>query len=140
MYQNLMFLVGGSAGSFDWLKSQIDSSQRRLCAERLNWRHKQQRYKFCGREPGNTVPEISRFLGIIVAMYYNHHSPPHFHAIYGESEALIRIEDGDVIGGWLPPRILGLVWMWYRLHRRELGEDWDFARLRRTLNRIDPLE
>jgi len=55
------------------------------------------------------MPEISRFLGIIIAMYYNDHRPPHFHAKYGSFEALIEIETGGVIRGHLPPRVLGLV-------------------------------
>jgi hypothetical protein len=39
------------------------------------------------------VPEISRFLGIVIGMYYKEHNPPHFHAYYGENEAAIVIQD-----------------------------------------------
>ena len=53
---------------------------------------------------------ISEFFGIFIYMYYQDHSPPHFHAIYGSDEALIAIEDLKVLrGGELPPRALGLV-------------------------------
>ena len=55
------------------------------------------------------MPEISRFLGIVIAMYYNDHAPPHFHARYGDYEAVIAVATGEVIDGSLPPRVLGLV-------------------------------
>jgi len=58
------------------------------------------------------VPELSRFLGIIVTMYYNDHEPPHFHARYGEHQAIIALESLRVIDGALPPRVLGLVLEW----------------------------
>ncbi len=47
------------------------------------------------------VPELTRFFGIIIAMYYNDHAPPHFHAKYGVEQASIRIYDGQVIEGAL---------------------------------------
>ncbi len=86
------------------------------------------------------MPEISRFLGIIIAMYYNDHVPPHFHAKYGGHEALIGIESGEVLAGQLPPRVLGLVEEWRELHRAELVEDWALAESRKPLRKIDPLE
>ena len=86
------------------------------------------------------MPEISRFLGIIIAMYYNDHAPPHFHAKYGDFEAAIGIETGEVIEGRLPPRVLGLVQEWRELHKTALLEDWGLARERRALKRIAPLE
>jgi len=55
------------------------------------------------------MPEISRFLGIIIVMYYNDHAPPHFHAKYGDFEAVIAIESGEIVEGRLPPRVFGLV-------------------------------
>jgi len=70
------------------------------------------------------MPEISRFLGIIIAMYYNDHAPPHFHPRYGESEAVIAIATGDVIEGRLPRRALSLVQEWCDLRREALEEDW----------------
>lgn len=86
------------------------------------------------------MPEISRFLGIIIAMYYNDHHPPHFHAKYGGSEVKINIENGEVIEGKLPKRALGLVNEWYQLHKQELMEDWKLAELREPLKKIEPLE
>lgn len=82
---------------------------------------------------------MSRFLGIVIAMYYNDHAPPHFHAKYGAFEITVRISDG-VVEGRFPRRALALVLEWYALHQAELVEDWKLARDRRPLRRIDPLE
>jgi hypothetical protein len=55
------------------------------------------------------VPELSRFFGIIIAMYYNDHAPPHFHAKYGNDRASLRIDNGEILEGALGPRALRLV-------------------------------
>jgi Domain of unknown function (DUF4160) len=55
------------------------------------------------------VSRISAFYGIVIAMYYRDHAPPHFHAIYGEHEATVVIETLEVLGGYLPTRALRLV-------------------------------
>jgi hypothetical protein len=86
-----------------------------------------------------SVPEISRFLGIVIAMYYRDHAPPHFHAIYGDFEISVTIEAG-VISGEFPPRAAALVQEWRRLHTAELLDAWSSARTGRPLHRIDPLE
>jgi hypothetical protein len=86
------------------------------------------------------MPEISRFLGIIVAMYYNDHSPPHFHARYGENEIRVNIETGEILSGAFPRRAQRLVLEWFELHRNELLEDWNLALDRKPLNKIEPLE
>jgi hypothetical protein len=52
------------------------------------------------------VPRISEFYGVTIAMYFNDHQPAHFHAYYGESEALIVIETLDTYAGSLPRRAL----------------------------------
>lgn len=88
---------------------------------------------------GGAVPEISRFLGIVIMMFYNDHEPPHFHARYGPHESKVLIADGTSTGD-LPRRVLGLVLEWYTLHRAELREDWERARARKPLARIAPLE
>jgi hypothetical protein len=85
------------------------------------------------------MPEISRFLGVVIAMYYNDHAPPHFHAKYGPFEITVGIADG-VVAGRFPRRALNLVLEWYSLHQAELLANWNLARERRPLNRIDPLE
>lgn len=86
------------------------------------------------------MPEISRFFGIIVAMFYDDHAPPHFHVRYGEFRAIIAIESLAVLTGELPPRVLGLATEWAALHRAELEEDWRRARAREALKAIPPLE
>ena len=85
------------------------------------------------------MPEISRFLGIVIAMYYRDHTPPHFHAVYGEFEAIVAIDTGD-INGELPKRALAHVQEWRTLHRDELMSIWTLARASKPLPRIDPLE
>lgn len=85
------------------------------------------------------MPEISRFYGIVIRMYYNDHNPPHFHAIYGGEQAQINIQTLSVIGGHLPPRALGLVIEWALQHQAELMADWEMARSQQPLHRIAPL-
>lgn len=85
------------------------------------------------------MPEISRFLGIVIGMFYNEHGVPHFHAVYGEHEATVEIES-ERIHGVLPRRALALVLEWNRLHRTELLEAWHRARASEPLGRIPPLE
>jgi Domain of unknown function (DUF4160) len=48
------------------------------------------------------MPTISYFYGITILMRYNDHPPPHFHAVYQGFEALVQIENGEVIAGVLP--------------------------------------
>ena len=86
------------------------------------------------------MPEVSRFFGIIIAMYYNDHSPPHFHARYGDQKALISIESLTILRGQLSPRVLGLVVEWASAHQSELMEDWRLARSDEPLKKIPPLE
>jgi hypothetical protein len=86
------------------------------------------------------MPEISRFLGIIIAMFYNEHNPPHFHARYGEYKIEIAIQTLSVLAGKLPPRAMGLVMEWASRHQDELMADWELARQNAELKRIAPLE
>jgi hypothetical protein len=86
------------------------------------------------------MPEISRFLGIIIAMYYNDHAPPYFHAKYGDLEMKVNIVTGEVMEGSLPNRAHRLVLEWWELHKGELAEDWSLAEARKPLNSIEPLE
>ncbi len=86
------------------------------------------------------MPEISRFLGIVIAMYYNDHGPAHFHARYGDRMIRVAIDDGRVLSGTFPRRAQGLVLEWLELHRAELLEDWRLAQQRKPLMKIAPLE
>jgi Domain of unknown function (DUF4160) len=85
------------------------------------------------------LPEISRFLGIVVGMFYNEHGVPHFHAVYGEHEVSVEVET-RMVRGFLPPRALRLVLEWARLHEDELLENWTLARKGEPLRDIEPLE
>lgn len=86
------------------------------------------------------MPEISRFFGIIIAMFHNDHNPPHFHARYGSYKVAIRIEDFTVLEGYFPPRALGLVMEWAAIHKDELLMDWELAIERKPLSPIEPLK
>ena len=85
------------------------------------------------------MPEICRFLGIAITMYYRDHEPPHFHAHYNEYEISVDIENGTVEGSF-PKRALRLVLEWYDAYSEELLEDWHLARQREPLKPIPPLE
>lgn len=85
------------------------------------------------------MPEISLFYGIRITMFYDDHNPPHFHAEYAESKALVDIQSACVIRGVLPARQLKFVLAWAELHRDELMQNWELARDAKPLNRINPL-
>ena len=85
------------------------------------------------------MPEISRFLGIIIMMQQRDHNPPHIHARYGEYEITVDINN-LIIEGKFPRRALNLVFEWVELHRTELLEDWELAQKREPLKAITPLE
>jgi len=84
------------------------------------------------------VPEISRFFGIVMGMFYSEHGLPHFHAVYGGDKASIAIPGAYVLEGSLPPRALRLALEWARLHEREWLENWGRARRREPLEPIAP--
>jgi len=85
------------------------------------------------------MPELSRFYGLVIKMYFADHAPPHFHAEYAEFEARIAIETLAVLSGNLPARAMGLVIEWAMLHRQELQVQWQRASELQQLSRIDPL-
>ncbi len=85
------------------------------------------------------MPEVSRFYGIVIRMYFGDHPPAHFHAEYGEFEALVTIEESRIIAGHLPPRAFGLVQEWTALHQQELRALWARAGQLQPLARIEPL-
>jgi hypothetical protein len=86
------------------------------------------------------MPEISRFLGIVIRMFYSEHAPPHLHVEYQGNKALVDLK-GNVLRGDLGSRaMLRLVREWVDAHAAELQEDWDLARAGRELRKIAPLE
>ena len=86
------------------------------------------------------MPEISRFFGIIIAMFFDEHNPPHFHARYGKDGVAIEVRTLKVLEGKIPPRALGLVIEWASQHQEELLQNWDLARQNQRLNKIAPLD
>lgn len=85
------------------------------------------------------MPEISRFYGIIIQMFFNEHNPPHFHITYGEYKATITIKDG-VVNGFMPKRALKLVFDWMDLHVDELVENWNLTQNGQLPKSIEPLK
>jgi len=85
------------------------------------------------------MPEISRFLGIIITMYYGDHAPPHFHVRYNQHQALIDIHQLRILEGNLPPRVMGLVMEWAVLHQLELIDNWQRASQFEAIQTIEPL-
>ena len=86
------------------------------------------------------MPIISAFFGIVIQMFWREHGPPHFHAVYGEHEAVIDIRELRVVRGELPRRALALVLEWASEHRLELMEDWELCGQLKTPKPIPPLE
>ena len=87
-----------------------------------------------------TMPTISFFYGIAIRMYYRDHAPPHFHAIYGEHEAFVSIETGEIIAGHLPKTAARLVNEWALARRSELRENWQRAQQSQPLERLAGLQ
>ena len=86
------------------------------------------------------MPTISIFFGILIQMYWNEHAPPHFHAKYGENNAVVDIQKLEVMEGSLPNRAKKLVLEWAELHQAELIANWDLYRAEQQPNKIAPLE
>ncbi len=72
-------------------------------------------------------------------MFYRDHAPPHFHATYADYEVTVDIETG-IVDGWFPKRALRLVLEWLDLHKDDLLDNWQRAKARRPLQKIEPLE
>jgi Domain of unknown function (DUF4160) len=85
------------------------------------------------------MPQVSRFFGIVIAMYHDDHQPPHFHARYAGNEIQVGIGDGRV-NGKFPPRAKALVLEWWSMHREELEANWLLVSEGKEPNWIDPLE
>ena len=86
------------------------------------------------------MPEVSRFYGIVIQIYYGDHPPPHFHALYAGRVAKIAIGTLQVIDGSLPRRASALVMDWASLHQKELLEAFSRAAALQAPGKIDPLE
>ena len=81
------------------------------------------------------MPEICRFLGIIITMYFDEHNPPHFHVKYNEHRASMEISTFNIMTGQLPAKVRGLVEEWAELHQQELLQMWNT----KDFHKIKPL-
>ncbi len=86
-----------------------------------------------------TMPELSRFYGLIVFMNFKDHNPPHFHVWYGDFKAIVTINDG-IVKGEMPQRALKMIFEWLEIHREELIADWNLAQKGDELFKIEPLK
>lgn len=86
------------------------------------------------------MPELSRFYGIVIRMYFDDHPPPHFHAEYGGSKVVIDIDTLAVVHGKIAPRALGLVMEWASAHQDELKAAWQKAVHMESPSKIEPLK
>jgi hypothetical protein len=94
----------------------------------------------CAAASEGGVPRISEFFGILIYMYFGDHDPPHFHALYGEHEAVIHIISGKVLEGHLPRKQLNAVLEWRSQHEMKLFLNWTLCRDNTQPIRIPPLE
>ena len=85
------------------------------------------------------MPELSKFLGMVIGIFPREHPPPHFHAVYGEYQITVEIQDG-VVHGDFPKRALRLVLEWLDLHEQELLEAWELIQAGHPVKKIAPLE
>jgi hypothetical protein len=86
------------------------------------------------------MPEISRFLGMIITMYPDDHNPPHFHVRYNQYNAIIEIKTLGLIDGSLPTKVRALAIEWASLHQEELLMDWELLSKHQAPKKIAPLE
>jgi hypothetical protein len=85
------------------------------------------------------MPELSRFLGIVIGIFPREHPPPHFHAVYGGYQITVDIQTG-VVHGNFPKRAMRLVLEWLDLHTEELLQAWDLIQAGQPAEKIAPLE
>jgi uncharacterized protein DUF4160 len=85
------------------------------------------------------MPEICRFYGIVIKIYFGDHLAPQFHAEYGVQEVFLHIDTLAVTAGKIPPRATGMVMAWASSHQEELREAWKRAKNLQPPGKIDPL-
>lgn len=86
------------------------------------------------------MPSISTFYGIVIQIFYSDHNPPHFHAVYQESEILVGISPIRILAGTVPNRVKSMVLEWAALHQAELMDDWNLCVQKQKPKDIAPLE
>ena len=86
------------------------------------------------------MPELARFYGIVIRMYYGDHNPPHFHAMYGEYEAVFQLDPLELLRGQLPTRARNLVIEWAIRNRSAIEDAWRSVQTQEPPKSIPPLE
>ena len=84
------------------------------------------------------MPEISRFYGIVIKMFFKpkEHEPSHIHAIYGEYLGEFNVNTLEMLQGDLPRKAQELVKEWMAKHQTELQKMWD----EQKIVKLPPLE
>ena len=85
------------------------------------------------------MPTICRFRGIRIFINYSEHNPPHFHAVYGDGEVIVLINEIEVLAGEIPNKQLKMLLGWAALRQDELLDNWHLAEQRKELFEVDPL-
>lgn len=85
------------------------------------------------------MPEICRFFGIIISLYWRDHNPPHIHFSYGDYTCSISVLD-RIVDGQAPAKVIVKVNEWIDLHEAEILTLWEKAQKGEKLNRIEPLK
>jgi hypothetical protein len=93
-----------------------------------------------GSEKTPTTPLISYFYGIRIYLYFSDHPPGHIHVRYGDEMAVVAIDTGDILAGWLPGRAARLVEEWRRTNVDALRVAWQRAQAHENPGTIDPLD
>lgn len=85
------------------------------------------------------MPEISRFFGIIIRLFYDEHNPPHLHAEYQNKKAVFDFQGNIVRGGLSSKTAVKLIREWIDLHSVELEANWKLAKSGKQIKKINPL-
>ena len=77
------------------------------------------------------MPEITRFYGIIIKMFFKpkEHEPSHIHALYGEYIGIFDIKTRKMTDGDLPKKAQELVEEWIDIYYKELQDMWDSQKI-----------
>ncbi len=86
------------------------------------------------------MPEITRFFGVVIRMFYDDHNPPHFHAEFSGKKAVMDFRGSILLGDLGSRTALKLIREWVDLHQTELAEDWELARAGKEIKKIAPLD
>lgn len=84
------------------------------------------------------MPEISRFYGIVISLFWKDHNPPHVHFTYGDYECSISVID-RVVDGQAPAKVIAKVNSWIDLHEQEILSLWEKAQSGESIGKVPPL-